>query len=257
MCPPTHFDIPVPTNAMQWLYYSDGLRLPDPGLMTQQHERLVEILREEGVEVELLNPHRKLPYQHATRDVGIVIGDRIVLSNLKYWTRQPESEIVKQVLEDEYGLEVLRPTGFVEAGDVVVDNKRLWVGIGSRTNEQGAEFLYGTFGRDHEVIPLRFDPCYTHLDTVLGVLRQGRALVYEPAFDENSLQRIREAYPDSISLTEKEQENGGANVLFLSPKRVISIAENGSVNEQLMRTGFEVRYNQKLWIDMRTEAAYP
>jgi N-dimethylarginine dimethylaminohydrolase len=240
VCPPTYFDIEVPTNAMQWLYYSDGLRPPDSHLMTKQHKRLVEILREEGVEVEVIEPHPALPYQHATRDVGVVIGDRIVLSNLKHWTRQPESEVLKPVLQDRYGLKVLRPVGFVEGGDVIVDGQRLWVGIGARTNEQGSEFLYRTFGRDHEVIPLRFDPRCTHLDTVLGVLGGGRALVYEPAFDEASLRRIREAYPDVISLTDEEQKNGGANVLFLGPDKVISIAENGSVNKQLVQAGFEV-----------------
>jgi N-dimethylarginine dimethylaminohydrolase len=240
VCPPTHFRISVPTNATQWLYYSDGLGPPDPRLMTKQHQRLVEILREEGVEVEVLDPHPALPYQHATRDVGVVIGDRLVLSNLKHWTRQPESEVLKPVLEDRYGLKVIRPTGFVEGGDVIVDGKRLWVGIGARTNEPGAEFLYKTFGRDHEVLPLRFDPRCTHLDTVLGVLGGGRALVYEPAFDEASLRSIRAAYPDLIPLTKKEQENGGANVLFLGPERVISIAENSSVNAQLVRAGFEV-----------------
>jgi N-dimethylarginine dimethylaminohydrolase len=240
VCPPTYFQIKVPTNAMQWLYYSDGLGPPDPRLMTKQHERLVDILREEGVEVEMLEPHPALPYQHATRDVGVVIGDRIVLSNLKHWTRQPESEVLKPILEDRYGLKLLRPVGFVEGGDVIMDGERLWVGIGARTNEQGAEFLYHTFGRDHEVTPLRFDPRCTHLDTVLGVLGGGRALVYESAFDEASLQRIREAYPHIISLTSKEQASGGANVLFLGPDRAISIAENSSVNEQLVRAGFEV-----------------
>jgi N-dimethylarginine dimethylaminohydrolase len=114
------------------------------------------------------------------------------------------------------------------------------VGIGARTNEQGAEFLYHTFGRDHEVHPLHFNPRHTHLDTVLGVLSRGHALVYEPAFDARSLALIREAYPHIISLTEDEQENAGANVLSLAPDRVISIAENPSVNEQLARAGFQV-----------------
>jgi N-dimethylarginine dimethylaminohydrolase len=64
--------------------------------------------------------------------------------------------------------------------------------------------------------------------------------VYEPAFDETSLQRIRKAYPCIIPLTEKEQKNGGANVLFVTPRRVISIAENEPVNDHLVKAGFEV-----------------
>jgi N-dimethylarginine dimethylaminohydrolase len=240
VCPPTYFQIKVPTNAMQWLYYSDGLGPPDPQLMTKQHERLVEILREEGVEVEVMDPHPELPYQHATRDVGAVIGDRILLSNLKHWTRQPESEVLQPILEEQYGLQIVRPVGFIEGGDVIVDGNRLWVGISARTDTRGAEFLYHTFGRDHEVIPLHFDPRCTHLDTVLGVLGHNCALVYEPAFDARSLALIREAYPNMIALTDQEQKSGGANVLFLSPEKVISIAENSSVNEQLAQRGFQV-----------------
>ena len=79
-----------------------------------------------------------------------------------------------------------------------------------------------------------------HLDTLLAVLGQGRALVYEPAFDEPSLRHIRAAYPQAIPLSAEEQKSGGANVLFLSPSKVVTIAENASVNEQLARAGFEV-----------------
>ncbi|MBN1361639.1 MAG: hypothetical protein JW993_13655 [Sedimentisphaerales bacterium] len=240
MCPPTHFEIVEPTNYMQWVYWSDGLPRPNPLVMTQQHNRLVEILREEGVEVELLPPVPSLPYQHATRDVGVVIGDTIVLGNMKERTRKLEAEVTEPVLA-EYKLRMVRPErGFVEGGDVVVENGNLWVGVGRRTDEWGAEFLHETFARDREVIPLRFDPHYTHLDTIFSVLGHGRALIYEPAFDDASLQRIKETHPHLISLTKEEQENGGANVLFLNPEKVVSIAENASVNERLEQAGFEV-----------------
>jgi N-dimethylarginine dimethylaminohydrolase len=240
MCPPTHFEIVEPTNYMQWVYWSDGLPRPNPLVMTQQHSRLVEILREEGVEVELLPPVPSLPFQHATRDVGAVIGDTIVLGNMKERTRKLEAEVTEPVLA-KYKLRMVRPErGFVEGGDVVVDNGHLWVGIGRRTDEWGAEFLHQTFGRDREVIPLRFDPHYTHLDTILGILGHGQALIYEPAFDEASLQRIKEVHPHLIPLTKEEQENGGTNVLFLNPEKVVSIAENASVNERLEQAGFEV-----------------
>ena len=240
MCPPTYFEIVEPTNYMQWLYFSDGLPKPIPRVMMEQHQRLVKILREEGVEVELLPPLPNLPFQHATRDVGVVIGDAIVMGNLKERTRRLETQVAGPALS-KYRLKMLAPKqGFVEGGDVIVDGGRLWVGLGSRTDEPGADFLDRTFGQDYDVVPLRFDPHYTHLDTVLGVLGQGHALLYEPAFEPVSLQRIREAYPSIISLTDEEQRNAGANVLCLSPDKVVSIAENASVNERLVRLGFQV-----------------
>jgi N-dimethylarginine dimethylaminohydrolase len=240
MCPPAFFEIVEPTNAIQRLYCGDGLPPPKPLLMVKQHQGLVEILRMEGVEVELLPPVPNLPFQHATRDVGVVIGDTIVLSNLRERTRRLETQVAEPVLQ-KYELRILTPErGFVEGGDVIVDNNRLWVGLGARTDEWGAEFLHRTFGQDYDVIPLRFDPHYTHLDTVFGVLSQSHAILYEPVFEPSSLQRIREVYPSIISLTDKEQQNAGANVLCVSPDKVISIAENPSVNEQLAQVGFEV-----------------
>jgi len=240
MCRPSHFEIVEPTNYMQWLYYSDGLPRPNPLLMDQQHKRLVDILRQHDVEVELLTPLPHLPYQHATRDVGVVIGDTIVLGNLKEPTRRLEAQVAEPVLE-RYKLRIVTPErGYVEGGDVVVDGHRLWVGIGARTDDWGADFLHHEFGQDYEVIPLRFHPHYTHLDTIFGALSRGHAILYEPAFSPASLERIREAYPSIITLDDKEQKHAGANVLSLSPDQVVSIAENSSVNNQLVQAGFDV-----------------
>ena len=240
MCPPTFFEIVEPTNYMQWLYYSDGLPKPRAVVMAEQHLRLVQILREEDVEVDLISPDPRLPYQHATRDVGVVIGETIVLSSLKERTRRLEAQATEPVLQ-QYRLRILTPDqGFIEGGDVIVDGNRLWVGLGARTDERGAEFLYRTFKQDYDVIPLHFDPKHTHLDTVMGVLSRGHAILYEPAFDSISLRHIQQAYPNTILLTEQEQQNAGANVLSLRPDKVVSIAENHSVNERLTAAGFEV-----------------
>jgi N-dimethylarginine dimethylaminohydrolase len=240
MCPPTFFQITRPINVVQWLYYIDGRPKPEPQLMVRQHQGLVDILRQEGVEVELLPPAPSLPYQHATRDVGLVVGDTIILANTKEESRKSEIQIVEPVLQ-KYSMRVLTPDrGFVEGGDVVVDNDRLWVGVGGRTDEWGAEFLHRTFGCDYDVIPLHFGARYTHLDTIFGALSRGCAILYEPAFDAASLQRIKEVYLSIISLTDREQTNAGANVLCLDPDKVISIAENTSVNERLAQLGFEV-----------------
>jgi len=240
MCPPTYFQITQPINMIQLMWSYDGLPRPEPWIMEIQHSRFVKLLREYGVEVELLPPVSGLPFQHATRDVGTVIGDTIVLANLRPPSRRLEAEITRPILEKS-GLRVLVPDkGYVEGGDLVVDNGKLWVGIGGRTNEAGAEWLDKTFGREYEVILLHFDPWLMHLDTVFGALSGGHALVYEDAFDPASLSRIRAAYPSIISLTKEEQKTGGANVLPIDPQTIITIQENAAVNEKLRELGFEV-----------------
>lgn len=241
MCPPTHFRITNPINAVQWLYRCNGHAPPSTSLIVSQHSHLVKTLHDEDVDVEIIPPVPGLPYQHATRDLGVVINDIIVLSDPREKLRRIEARVAEPILQ-KYGLRIERLTpelGFVEGGDIVVDGRYLWVGLGARTDMRGAEFLYHTF-KNHEVIPLRFSPIYTHLDTIFGVLGNGCALVHEPAFEEVSLRRIREVYPTIISLSDTEQLNAGANVLCLGSDRVISIAENPSVNKQMVQLGFEV-----------------
>ena len=240
MCPPTHFKITKPINVVQWMYSCDGLPRPEPPKMVDQHREFVRVLRENGVEVEMIEPREGLPYQHATRDVGTVIGDVIVLSSTKEETRRAEIEITENALLKSR-LDLIKPDqGYVEGGDIMVDGDRLWVGVGGRTDQRGAEFLDKTFGRDFNVIPLYFGRRYTHLDTLMGVAGSDTAIIYEPAFEPESLQKIRQAFPRIISLTDREQTSAGANVLSLNPTKLISIAENVTVNAQLTQLGFEV-----------------
>lgn len=239
MCPPANFSIVKPINAVQWAYYRDGLPPPQPWLMVQQHAKVVEVLRDLSVEVELLPPVRGMPFQHATRDIGVVIGDTIVASP-RIDIRQQEVAVAQPAF-DKHGIKVLVPDrGFVEGGDVVVENGRIWVGIGARTDEWGAEYLDRTFGNEYDVIPLRFHPRFTHLDTLFGVLGQNRAIVFEPAFSAKSLDCLKKAFASIVSLTGQEQQSGGSNVLCIDERRVISIAENESVNNRLRELGYEV-----------------
>ena len=259
MCRPTYFNIIIPINYTQWLYATDGLPRPRAEVMVEQNQGLIDALQQEGVEVELIPPVPGLPYLHATRDVGVVIGDRIVLSSLKEESRRLEAQVAEPILSKQ-GLEILTPDrGFVEGGDVFVDGEhrtlwvglggdfsgnvqgeRLWEGLGGRTDQQGADFLYRHFGRDYDLVLLRFDAQYTHLDTVFGLPGRDCVLLYEPAFDASSLQRIRRVYSSIIPLTDLEQRNAGANVLPLGSGKVISISQNHSVNAKLTQQGFEV-----------------
>ena len=84
------------------------------------------------------------------------------------------------------------------------------------------------------------EPKYAHLDIVFSILGGNHALVYEHAFNPASLDRIHREFTSVVPLTDQEQQNAGANVLCLSPGKVLSISENRSVNEKLVQLGLEV-----------------
>jgi N-dimethylarginine dimethylaminohydrolase len=240
MCRPTYFEIVEPINYTQELYADHLFPKPSPEVMVDQHQGLIATLESEGVQVDLLPAVPDLPYQHATRDVGVVIGDTVVLSTLKEETRQHETAVVESALQRYSGVHIERCRGTVEGGDVFIDERyhRLWVGLGARTNCQGFQFLSERFGQDYEVVPLRFDAHYTHLDTIFAILGLGHAIIYEPAFERDSLDAIRDVYQSIISLNRDEQENAGANVLCVAPDRVITIEKNETVNSRLRDLGY-------------------
>jgi N-dimethylarginine dimethylaminohydrolase len=78
---------------------------------------------------------------------------------------------------------------------------------------------------------------YTRVDVMPGALRSGVAIVFEPAIEAESLAKIRETYPELVSLMDKEQTNAGANVLSIDPQTIITIAENAEVKRNYRCVG--------------------
>jgi len=56
--------------------------------------------------------------------------------------------------------------------------------------------------------------------------------VFDPAFEGESLAKIRDMYPTIIPLTDKDQTNAGANVWSLNHDRLLSMAVSRSANER-------------------------
>jgi N-dimethylarginine dimethylaminohydrolase len=100
MCPLAYFQITQPINMIQLMWSYNGLPRPEPRIMEIQHNRFVKLLREHGVEVKLLPPVSGLPFQHATRNVGTVIGDTIVLANRRPPSGRLEAEITWPIFGD-------------------------------------------------------------------------------------------------------------------------------------------------------------
>ena len=58
---------------------------------------------------------------------------------------------------------------YLEGGDIVVDNKLVYVGISERATMDGVSFLRKVLGNDYSVIPLKLKPKFLHLDVVLVI----------------------------------------------------------------------------------------
>lgn len=113
---------------------------PDTALAVRQHEQYAAAIRSCGVDVTVLPPEDDYPDSCFTEDEVIVTDRMAVIPSFCRPSRQGEELLMRPVIASIYGdhLEVIQKPGTLEGGDICRDGKHFFVGISSRTNEEGA-----------------------------------------------------------------------------------------------------------------------
>lgn len=208
-------------------------------------------LEAEGVEVLEPDYVGKFVYDQLTpRDLGMVIGERLLICNMRYASRRYEvAGIFSHILhESAHEPNILLPdqsNAFVEGGDLIIDKGMLFVGVSQRTNEAGLRYLQQTFGQEFEVIPvhcaaLAAGENVLHLDCTFNPVGQQHCLIYPNGFREIPTV-IRDQYA-WIEVTKEEQAALATNVLSLDSQTVISRDHPACtrVNNAMRRIGLRV-----------------
>lgn len=113
---------------------------PDVELAVAQHRKYTEALRQCGVEVTVLPPEDAYPDSCFTEDEAIVTDRMAVLPSPCRPSRQGEEILIRPVIEKYYAgrIEEIKRPGTLEGGDICRDGNHFFIGISSRTNEDGA-----------------------------------------------------------------------------------------------------------------------
>ncbi|MGZ6243860.1 MAG: dimethylarginine dimethylaminohydrolase family protein, partial [Candidatus Binataceae bacterium] len=190
MCAPDHFDVSYSINP--WMdpasWAKDGAA--NAAIARCQWRGLTEVLRELGVQLELVPPVAGLPDMVFTANGGLVLDGKVVVPNFRCRERQGETPLFEayfQGLKDQ-GLivDVRRLTAtiaFEGAGDCLWDSARaiFWMGYGQRSGADAAPLLADYFGKP--VVPVELvDPRFYHLDTCLRPLPKGQIVYFPTAF---------------------------------------------------------------------------
>ncbi len=125
--------------------FADGLThgllgKPDVSLASEQHQRYVEALRACGALVTVLPPEDAYPDSCFTEDEAIVTDRMAVLPSPCRPSRQGEEKLIRPTIEKYYAgrIEEIKRPGTLEGGDMCRDGNHFFIGISSRTNEEGA-----------------------------------------------------------------------------------------------------------------------
>lgn len=235
MCSPTYLSIKEIINETQRFYAKQNIR---PKVALEQYGMLRNVLKKCGVQVFELEPQALLNEQTFTRDIAFTIGNKVYLANLKEKIRKDERDKGQNWFKEQrIPFEELH-SSFIEGGDLMIDQRKIWVGVSGRTTQKAVHELRTRFPKYdiHEiVVPAK----YLHLDCVFNIIAPNLALIYSPAFQRKDLDMLANHY-ELIEVQADEQFTMGTNVLSLGEGRIISQPKNDKVNYQLRNRGFEV-----------------
>ncbi|MFC4401509.1 dimethylarginine dimethylaminohydrolase family protein [Gracilibacillus xinjiangensis] len=235
LCPPKYMEIKEIINTTQRVYEDDNI---DVDRAMKQHEGFVQVLKQNDVEVILLDPKEEFNEQVFTRDIGFTIDDTIFLARMDKDIRKPEVDILKAYLEEKEIKYQTLPTSSIEGGDVIVSPEYVFVGVSTRTTREAIDSLQKHLP-DKEVIPLPIREDILHLDCAFNIISEKEGIIYPPVFQPEDVQWLKERF-DLIEVSEKEQFTLGTNVLSIGDKRIISLTENDEVNNELRKRGYQV-----------------
>lgn len=237
MCKPDYFTVVYRINP-----YMDPALPTDTSLAVRQWQTLYDTYIGLGFDVQLIEPIDGLPDMVYAANGGFVIDNVAYGASFTYPQRQPEGPAYMDWFRSN-GFDVREPEKVNEGeGDFLLVGDVILAGTGFRSNSDSHDELAEIYGRD--VITLNLvNPSFYHLDTAIAVLDGSPAsgngeIAYLPsAFDEPSLEILRERYPDAILVSEEDAAILGLNS-FSDGYNVVIASRATDFERQLRERGF-------------------
>ncbi|XP_035661097.1 N(G),N(G)-dimethylarginine dimethylaminohydrolase 1-like [Branchiostoma floridae] len=132
---------------------NDGLRMDgfdeiaDVDKAREEHQCLVQALKDLGLEVTVLPAEDSMPDCAFVEDVCVVLGDRALMTRPADECRRLEVDSVERCMRD-LGLEIHRiqdQEATLEGGDVIFTGTEFFVGESTQSNKAGHKILAETF----------------------------------------------------------------------------------------------------------------
>ncbi len=213
---------------------------PSQEAITAEMDAFEKILRKHGVEV--LRPNLvKNCNQIFSRDVGFVIDDKIVVSNV-IPDRQEEIDAYEDIYSRIHYKQIynLPEMVHVEGGDVVLWNEYIFVGQyafsdypqvkTARTNTLAIDYLKMIFP-EKKIIPLNLRKSDTdpnegilHLDCTFMPVGKDKAIIYKPGFiNPRDADRLVAMFgkENVLELTREEMYWMNSNIFSIAPDIVV------------------------------------
>lgn len=209
------------------------LSAPDPQHARVQHDELAAAYRAAGVEVHLVEPGSTPPPNTMfVADLVFMTSEGAILGRPASTVRAGEEVHVARRLADLRipVLRTIRSSGTFEGADAAwLDPGTVLVGLGLRTNEQGAEQVAATLSEMGVQTVFTDLPAETmHLMGQLRFADRDLAIAWEQRLSERTVAILREKGLRVLPIPSEEEATRGMalNLVTLGPRRVLMPAGN-------------------------------
>ena len=203
----------------------------DVDLARQQWAAYVAALESEGWETVEVPTADDCPDAVFVEDTVVVHGDLAVVTRPGAEQRRPETEATESTLRG-LGFRIARieAPGTLEGGDVLKHGGTVWVGLGGRTNREGADQLAAHLAPlGARVVPVPVTRVL-HLKSAVTALPDGTVVGHEPLVDD----------PATWDPFLPVPEESGAHVVLLGGDVVLMAADAPRTRSLLEDRGLRV-----------------
>jgi dimethylargininase len=176
-----------------------------------QHHLYAQALAAAGCHVVSLPPEPDLPDSVFVEDAAVVLYELAVITRPGAESRRPETRSVSDALRQYRTLYAIESPGTLDGGDVLCVDKTIYVGISTRSNQNGIDQLAAAtapFG--YHVVPIRVDGCL-HLKSAVTRVNQ-TTLLLNPDWVDRTL------FPAMEFIDVNPAEPAAANSLRIGDK---------------------------------------
>ncbi len=221
---------------------------PDFGAACAESEALAALLAQLGVVVDWMPASDAGLDSIYVRDASVISNRGAVLCRMGKEARREEPRLAGEAYGD-FGVHVhggIEAPGTLEGGDVAwLAPDWLAVGVGTRTNEAGAEQLKSLLGEEVEVTSValpdwRAPGDVFHLMSVLSPIAEDLAIVFPPLLPDALAAAMRERSFSFVEVPESEFAGQGCNVFAVAPRVVVMLDDLPESRRRLEAAGVEV-----------------
>lgn len=238
LCPPTYHEFePINVITESWLEKKETVNKEK---CMKEHEILVQAYKDNGVEVELMDPQPDLPYEVFARDFGGCIKEGYIMGNFREPCRKGETAEYEKKMK-ELGVPVVArcTAGAFEGGDFwMLDEYTIAHGVIARTDWDG----FNNVKRQVEELGYTMVgvPCARrnlHLDMCFNIVAEKVAVVCREALPEFFINMLVKRGFTLIDIPQEGVFKHFGNLQALGQGRVLTLKQNTEVNKKMRELG--------------------